>query len=615
MKRSSIALILAVVALAGGLVFGQGQAYSPLGIDLTGYWIQLGRQQDAGLGTAAGDLVDFGGVPLSEAGRLGALAWSASRLLLPQHQCIGYIPPYVFYAPGYFRIGEMRDPYTQELTAVHMRPYAAMPDRYFWMDDRAEPPPYALHTWAGFSKAKYEDNMLSVYTTHIKEGHIRANGMEQSSDAEVSEHFIRHGDRITYFSVIYDPVNLDEPFPRTISIFNVPNDPNSWTMPCDDGELTGDLPKDHVAHYDWGAHPFLRETADKVQIPLVGELGGPATIYPEFAARAKDPNFVAATEKALVAPAPGQPVARKVPDVNPRDGQIHVLPVRDGVYMLVGDGANIAVQVGTEGAIVVDTGTGELADKVIAEVKKLSKMPIQFIYNTSFHADHVGGNVRLRSAGRDPEANGGNLRSTAGAGSTATILSHVNTVTRLEALPDFPAIAWPTDTFSENRRRKLHNGEGVEAFWEPNAATDGDAIIHFRRSDVIVTGDIFNTTQYPFIDVKNGGSIQGEIKALTDLLDRTVSFRQEGGTLIIPGHGRLCNEWEVTLYRDMVVLIRDRVQAMINKGATLQQVQAARVSADYDPEFGSNSGPWTTAMFIEAVYNSLKNPPAKTAAN
>jgi hypothetical protein len=118
---------------------------------------------------------------------------------------------------------------------------------------------------------------------------------------------------------------------------------------------------------------------------------------------------------------------------------------------------------------------------------------------------------------------------------------------------------------------------------------------------------------YPFIDVKNGGSVQGEIEALNEILDRMVSFRQEGGTMIIPGHGRLSNEWEVTLYRDMIVLIRDRVQAMINKGATLQQVQAAKVSADYDPEFGSNSGPWTTAMFIEAVYNSLKNPPPKDA--
>jgi glyoxylase-like metal-dependent hydrolase (beta-lactamase superfamily II) len=127
---------------------------------------------------------------------------------------------------------------------------------------------------------------------------------------------------------------------------------------------------------------------------------------------------------------------------------------------------------------------------------------------------------------------------------------------------------------------------------------------------VIVTGDIFNTTQYPFIDLKAGGSVQGEIVALNNILSRTVSYRQEGGTLIIPGHGRLSSEWQVTLYRDMVVIIRDRVQAMINKGATLPEVLAARVSADYDARFGANSGPWTTAMFIEAVYTSLKKPTA-----
>ena len=120
----------------------------------------------------------------------------------------------------------------------------------------------------------------------------------------------------------------------------------------------------------------------------------------------------------------------------------------------------------------------------------------------------------------------------------------------------------------------IHNGEAVEIFWEPNAITDGDSIVQFRRSDVIVTGDIFNTTQYPFIDVKNGGSLQGEIAALNNILDKTVyQHEEEGGTLIIPGHGRLCDEWEVAEYRDMLAIIRDRVQAMINKGATLQQVQ------------------------------------------
>ena len=144
----------------------------------------------------------------------------------------------------------------------------------------------------------------------------------------------------------------------------------------------------------------------------------------------------------------------------------------------------------------------------------------------------------------------------------------------------------------------------------PNAVTDSDSIVHFRKSDVIVTGDIFDMNHYPMIDLKNGGSLQGEIKALNFILDRTVYVHDEdGGTLIIPGHGRVTDEWEVAEYRDMLVIIRDRVNDMIKKGATLAQVQAARLTADYDTRFGATSGPWTTDMFVEAVYNSLKNPP------
>jgi hypothetical protein len=112
------------------------------------------------------------------------------------------------------------------------------------------------------------------------------------------------------------------------------------------------------------------------------------------------------------------------------------------------------------------------------------------------------------------------------------------------------------------------------------------------------------------IDLKNGGSLQGEIKALNFILDRTVYVHDEdGGTMIIPGHGRITDEWEVAEYRDMLVIIRDRVNDMIKKGATLAQVQAARLTADYDTRFGATSGAWTTDMFVEAVYNSLKNPP------
>jgi glyoxylase-like metal-dependent hydrolase (beta-lactamase superfamily II) len=276
--------------------------------------------------------------------------------------------------------------------------------------------------------------------------------------------------------------------------------------------------------------------------------------------------------------------------------------------MLAGDGANIAVQVGPQGAFVVDTGAGKLSDKVIEAIRKLSARPIQFIVNTSFHTDHTGGNEKLAAAGADPSVTGSFFSlQFQGAGTGATIISQLNTQVRML---EKKLAAPPTDTFVEDRRRKYHNGEAVEAFPQPNASTDGDSVVHFRRSDVIVTGDVFTTTQYPFIDTSHGGSVQGAIRALNFILDRTVYIHDEdGGTLIVPGHGRVTDEWEVAEYRDMLVIIRDRVQALVKSGATLQQVRAARPTFDYDVRYGATSGAWTTDMFVEAVYTSLKNPP------
>jgi len=479
------------------------------------------------------------------------------------------------------------------------------------MDDRPHPPAYAPHTWAGFSTGKYEGNTLSVYTTHIKRGWIRANGIPQSDEATVYDHFIRHGDRITYFSVVNDPVYLAEPFSRAYTMLRNAKEPDAWLYACDDGEQILGRPEDLVESYDWGKHPFLREFADKHQLPLLGLLGGPETTHPEFVTKLKDPAAMETAAKALLAPAPGPPHASRAVDPNPHDGEIHMLPVQGNVYMLVGDGGNIAVQVGEQGAFVVNSGAGQLSDKVITAIGKLSKNPIQFIANTNPSPELTGGNVKLRAAGMDPSLMGSFFSGQfADAGKAATVISHLNTQNHLTDAKTLPSDGIPTDTFVHDRRRKFHNGEAVEMFYLPNAITDGDSIVHFRRSDVLVAGDIFSTTSYPAIDTKNGGSIQGEIDALNYILNRTVyEHDEEGGTLIIPGHGRACDEWEVAEYRDMLVIIRDRVQKLIKSGATEQQVKTARVTADFDERFGSNSGAWTTDMFVAAVYNSLKNPP------
>jgi cyclase len=198
----------------------------------------------------------------------------------------------------------------------------------------------------------------------------------------------------------------------------------------------------------------------------------------------------------------------------------------------------------------------------------------------------------------------------ADAGRGATIIAHQNVQNRMSAAGGagaLPAEGWPTDTFVEGRRRKYHNDEGIDVLYEPNAITDGDSIVHFRRADVIVTGDILTTTQYPFIDVVNGGSIQGEIAALNHILDKTIYQHEgEGGTLVIPGRGRLCDEYEIAEYRDMLAIIRDRVQAMIGRKAGLQQVKEVRLTAEFDDRYGATSGPWTTDMFVEAMYTSLQ---------
>ena len=298
---------------------------------------------------------------------------------------------------------------------------------------------------------------------------------------------------------------------------------------------------------------------------------------------------------------------------DPNDGEIHVLPAQGNVYMLVGDGGNIAVQVGLQGAFVVDSGAGKLSEKVNEAIRKLSKRPTQFLVNTSLHSDHTGGNVAVRAAGEDPSVQGSFFSNQfVDAGVGATILAQLNVETRMVEAKT-PSAGWPSDTFMQGRRRKYHNGEAIEIFHQPNAVTDGDSFVQFRRSDVIATGDIYDSTRYPLIDLKNGGSVQGEIQALNNILDKTVyEHDEDGGTMIIPGHGRLSDEYDLSEYRDMIAIVRDRVQAMIDAGSTLEQVKAARVTADYDTRYGATSGPWTTDMFVEAVYTSLKqNRPRK----
>jgi cyclase len=302
----------------------------------------------------------------------------------------------------------------------------------------------------------------------------------------------------------------------------------------------------------------------------------------------------------------------------PAAGGVQTLKVQGNVYMLVGAGGNVALQIGDDGVLLVDTGTTASAEKIVAAVRTLTNKPIRYIINTSADPDHVGGNDAIGKLGSTIA--GGNVG--AGAGVGAGIIAHENVLTRMSAptgkAAPYPTTAWPTDTYISKQKELFFNGESIQTIYKPGH-TDADSIVYFRRSDVIVAGDSFLTTTFPVIDLSRGGSIKGVLAALNDMLDIAIpKAMQEGGTYIIPGHGRLTDEADLLEYRDMVTIIRDRVADGVKRGQTFDQVKAGKPTLDYDARWGATSGPWTTDMFLEAVYKDLKAaaapPPAAKAA-
>jgi cyclase len=292
---------------------------------------------------------------------------------------------------------------------------------------------------------------------------------------------------------------------------------------------------------------------------------------------------------------------------------LDLLQLRPNFYLIAGAGANIGVQVGPDGVVVVDSGTAAHADAVVAVIKAISVQPIRWVINTSADADHVGGNEIVSKAGQTIF----NLTNPVLSGLTndgaAAILAAEGVLRRMSAptgeISPFPTAAWPTETFEGRRSYMYLNGEGIETLHQPSAHSDGDSVVFFRRTDVVMAGDIIDATRFPVIDLAGGGSIQGEIDALNRLVDLAIpSFPlvwQEGGTYVIPGHGRVYEQLDVVEYRDMVTIIRDRVRAWMEEGQTLDQVIAARPARGYARQYGAETGPWTTDMFVEAIYKSL----------
>jgi len=301
----------------------------------------------------------------------------------------------------------------------------------------------------------------------------------------------------------------------------------------------------------------------------------------------------------------------------PQTQDLEVVQVRDNVYMIAGAGGNITAHLGPEGIVLVDTGAAAMAAKVIATLNRLSTGKVRYIINTGADRDHVGGNGAIANNGRTLFPGGGG----GGAGVAeavtnnggAAILAHDNVNLRMSAptgkQSPFPAADWPTETFTGKGKSLYLNDDGIQVIHQPAAHSNADSIVFFRRTDVIATGDIFDMTRFPVIDLENGGSIQGELDALNRLLELAIPpvplVWLEGRTMIVPGHGRLSDHADLTEYRDMVTIMRDRIQDLMVQGKTLEQIKRANPTEGYRKRWGSDTGAWTTEMFVEAVYKSL----------
>jgi len=294
-------------------------------------------------------------------------------------------------------------------------------------------------------------------------------------------------------------------------------------------------------------------------------------------------------------------------------GEVEVLPIRGKVYMLVGAGGNITMHAGDDEVLLVDAGLESMSEKVLAAVRSISKRPIRYIVNTNERDEHTGGNEKLAAAGTtipfristDPRVSDGRMgKDRANVIAYLSVFHHMSAPTGQKA--PRPEAAWPDNTYSTPQKKLMINDEPVLIMHFPSN-TDGNSIVHFRTSDVVSVGDLVDLTGYPFIDVKAGGSIQAVVESLNRLIDITVPGRKsEGGTLVIPGHGRLADQPDIAYYREMVTIVRDRIQDMISKKMTLDQVKAARPTLDYDTRYGRSTGAWTTDMFVEAAYQSLR---------
>ena len=627
-----VAALLLLAVFAAPLV--QAQERSP--VDLTGTWRWIHHEDAYEIGQGPGaDPGQYSGLPLNDAARMRADTYSEEWVSTsPLLQCR---PRSVTYQPlglDPMRIEQFVDPVNRQLLAYRVSYEKTPGERMIWLDGRPRPSQYAKHSWEGFSLGKFRGDTLEVTSTHIKESYVRRNGVPTSFRAMVVEQVSLDEPFLTWVLTVIDPDYLTEPLVKSATYVRAPT-LQLPQYPCQALDEQPPGAEYKVPHYLLGQNPYLTEDAVKYRMPVETLRGGAEKIYPEWRA-------VAAKLPVPTAPPTFKPEYKdastriaELVDAQPKRAPVYdkvdAVHAAGNVFMIGGAGGNIAVSSGGDGIIMVDSGAPEASEQVLAAIRKVSEVSrpaaradsaspsgdswqvahafrdpmIRMIINTSDSPEHAGGNANVR---RSPLFRGFGED---GGGAALPIVAH-NQVQERMMEQKAPELAIPTSTYSSEKftLHRFLNGQAIQLFHMPNAITDGDSMVLFRGSDVIAAGDVYNSDMYPPIDLARGGSIAGEIAALDKLVDMCVTeFMSQGGTLIIPGHGWLSDAADVSLYRDMIIIIRDRIQDMIGKGMTLAQVKAAKPTLDYDPEYGRQPG--STSRFVEAVYRSLTEKKAK----
>lgn len=282
--------------------------------------------------------------------------------------------------------------------------------------------------------------------------------------------------------------------------------------------------------------------------------------------------------------------------------------VKGQVYVVDGAGVNVTVQIGDEAIVFVDTPEPEYIDEMMSLIREISNSPVRYVISTALDPMHLAGNEAINNLGFRGFGGRGAGVAVAIGGNTSgvTLLAQENVLNRFYLTDNDVENLTLTTTYFTPTFDFYMNDEGIAVYHMPNAHTDGDSIVFFRSSDVISLGDLLVQGQYPDIDVSSGGSVNGFIEALNLVLELMIPGpNAEGGTYVVPGHGRIGDEIDVVEYRNMLVIVRDRIQGQIEQGMSLDQVINSNPTLDYNTEYGGLRGGPTSTEFITAIYQSL----------